>query len=378
MVWVTGAITLGLVPAGFTTNPLWVPPPATGGIAAGHSPIARVKATNNPNQPIISLAQGSPSEPGPGPAQISFATPDGLFAIQPVGGERQPLRSEEDQLVNRLIWSPNGQELALVQDFGTVYRLDRQGTRSVQIFSSQCPRPPELGVAWQRDNATLLIKQRCNPDGPDGPSRFEVFLADSTGQLTALTSVPNQLNSDIYISPDGAQLAYVADQHIYVVGVDGSTPRQVTQAPGIYGAAGSPLAWSPDSQQLAFYEGDYPFQKINLINVNGSNRRLLTPAENFQIYRSHLVWSPDGRYIATYLPFNPPFSNQETVALINVNTGEVQTLTQQGFYSALSWSPDSQKLAFGWSNQLDEQRLFLLDVATQAFTALTLNPCRIF
>lgn len=307
--------------------------------------------------------------------QISFATPAGLFLIQPTGGERQPLTSRPEALFNSLVWSDDGQQLALVQNYTDVYRVDPKDNRSTQVFSSQCQRPPSLELIWQSDHKTLLIKQQCPASTADGQSQTALFLVDATGQLTALPPLPNAIESDVYVSPDGLQMVYVANQQIYVAGVNGAAaPRQITQVEGLYAAAGSPLAWSPDGQQLAFYEGAYPFQQINLVNVDGTNRRLLTPDENFQIYRSRLLWSPDGRYIAFYLPHNPPFSNQEVVALINVNTGEIQPYTRPGFYNALSWAPDSQSLVLGAGSQLDQQALFLLNIATQAFTALTTQP----
>ncbi|PZV16743.1 MAG: hypothetical protein DCF21_10235 [Leptolyngbya sp.] len=101
---------------------------------------------------------------------------------------------------------------------------------------------------------------------------------------------------------------------------------------------------------------------------------LAHPEADFQIYRSRLLWSPDGRHIAFYRPHNPPFSNQEVIALVNVNTGETQALTRPGFYDALSWAPNSQQLVMAVGAQAGRQALFRLDLVDQAFTALTTEP----
>ncbi|MGF1570981.1 MAG: DPP IV N-terminal domain-containing protein [Nodosilinea sp.] len=316
----------------------------------------------------------TPEEGGSSPAQVSFATPDGLFVMPPQGGVRQPLDESAEGFLNPVVWSADGQHLALVENYTDVYRLHWDATRKTKVFSSPCQQSPTLDLTWQGDNATLLIKQQCPGATLDAPAQLDLFLVDANGNLTALPPLPPQLESDVYISPDGTRLAYVASQHIYVAGLDGAAPQQITQEPGLYGAAGSPLVWSPDGQQIAFYEGSYPFQRINVVGVDGTNRRLLTPDPDFQIYRSRLSWSPDGRYMATYVPFSPPFSNQEVVMLITVATGEIQTITRPGFYSALNWSPDSQHLILAAGEQLERQALFLLDLATTTFTTLTPEP----
>ncbi|MGB3138793.1 MAG: hypothetical protein WBB18_18435, partial [Nodosilinea sp.] len=94
----------------------------------------------------------------------------------------------------------------------------------------------------------------------------------------------------------------------------------------------------------------------------------------FQIYRSQVMWSPDGRYIAFYKPFNPPFSNQEVVALVNINTAETQVLTRPGFYDALHWAPNSQQMVLVSGMQTGQQTLFRLDLVDQGFTSLIDAP----
>lgn len=306
-------------------------------------------------------------------ADLSFATPDGLFRLETGGGDRQSLLSGGDRAFNALAWSSDGQRLAVVQNYGEVYRLEPGGDEPERVFTSDCQRPPTLDLVWQSDG-DLVILQRCPASIAGGLGQVSLFLNTPTGELTPLEILPETLESDLYLAPDGSQVAYVTGQHIFVAALDGSRPRRLTQTPGIYGAAGSPLAWSPDSTRLAFYEGSYPFQRLNVVGVDGGDRRVLTPAADFQIYRSRVLWSPDGRYIAFYQPFNPPFSNQEVIALVNVNTAETQVLTRPGFYDALSWAPNSQQLVLASGAQAGQQTVFRLDLIDQKFTALTSQP----
>ncbi len=306
-------------------------------------------------------------------ADLSFVTPEGLFRLGTEGGDRQTLLPEGDRLVNALAWSRDGERLAVVQNYGDVYRLEPGGDAPQLVFTSDCQRPPTLDLAWQ-SGGDLVILQRCPSPIAGELGQVKLFLSPASGGLTPLDVAPATLESDMYLAPDGRQVAYVAGQHIFVAALDGSRPRRITQTPGTYGAAGSPLAWSPDGTRLAFYEGNYPFQRLNVVRIDGSDRRVLTPAPNFQIYRSRVLWSPDGRYIAFFQPVNPPFSNQEVVALVNVNTAETQVLTRPGFYDALSWAPNSQQLVLASGAQTGAQILFRLDLVDQEFTPLTTQP----
>lgn len=322
------------------------------------------------------LAQNAEASPAADIAlpRVSFATQNGLFSILPTGDARQELIASENTPFFNLDWSPGGSRLAVEHNYGDVYITQSGQTTLTAVFDSDCFRPPTLDLAWQEDGNILLIKQLCNPPVSGVAGSVDIFVARSTGQLSRLANLPDNLQSDLYISPDATQVAYIADQHIYILSTEGSPPRQVTQTPGLYGAAGSPLAWSPDGQQIAFYEGTYPFQRINLINVDGTNRTVLTPDPEFQIYRSHLAWSPDGSKIAFYQPSNPPDSNQEVINLIDLSSGAIETLTRPGFYNALSWSPDSQQLAFASGSQFEQQAMFVYDLASGDFTSLTPQP----
>jgi Tol biopolymer transport system component len=279
-----------------------------------------------------------------------------------------------DALFFNVNWSPQGDQVAVVRDFGEVYVMRTGQAQPTAVFESECFRPPSLDLAWQQRGDILVIRQMCDPPVSGTPGSLDIFLATQSGQLSSLTNLPEDLQSDLYISPDGTEVAYVANQHIYILGTDDAAPRRLTQEPGVYGAAGSPLAWSPDGGQIAFYEGHYPFQRIHVIHSDGTTRRLLTPDPDFQIYRSQLAWSPDGSRIAFYRPTNPPHSNQEAIHLINLDSGAINPLTRPGFYDALSWSPDGRQLAFASGTQFEAQAMFIYDLTSEEFTPLTPQP----
>ena len=274
-----------------------------------------------------------------------------------------------------LSWSPEGQ-LAVVQDYFTVVLLS-EPDRATRIFTSDCSRPPTLTLDWGNQGRQLVIQERCEvPLDETAPLTQAIYLyrLDTAGPIRPLASLPEEIASEISISPDAAFVAYVQDQHIYRLPIAGGEPEQLTAAEGEYALAGSPLAWSPDGEQIAFFEGTYPFQRLNVMNADGSERRTLTPQSNFQIYRSRLYWSPDSRSLAFFQPYNAPFSNQEVIQLVNVATGDITTVTAAGFYDAVAWSEDSQQLIFASGDPFAGQYLFLWDRLSEEFTRLTESP----
>jgi WD40 repeat protein len=366
-------VLLAMVAAGVVLQP-------TAGPALGQIKPELAMDLLPPTQAQLAPMPASPSSPNSSPLPVvSFATQDGLFSILANGEDRQQLMAGEDSLFFAIDWAPAGDRVAVVRNFGQVYAMDLgamdlEQTVSPPLFDSDCLRPPTLDLAWQQNGQTLVIQQLCDPPVTGAPGSQDIFLAQLGGPLNPLEALPDQLQSALYLSPTATAVAYVANQHIYILGTDAALPRQVTQSPGIYGAAGSPLVWSPDGSQLAFYEGNYPFQQINVINTDGSNRRVLTPDPDFQIYRSQLAWSPDGTAIAFYQPSDPPHSNQEAVSLINLDSGELEVLTRPGFYNALSWSPDGQQLALASGTQFEQQAMFVLNLVSRDFTVLTPQP----
>lgn len=313
--------------------------------------------------------------------ELTYATLDGLY-VQPVGSEtRRSLIEFGEETYQALAWSPDGRYLAAVEDYAAVRLFSVQGDRFSRgvtpIFESNCARPPDLTLAWAPDSERLAIRHQCAGFTSDLEPILDLHLyrPGVSDAAEALATLPETIESDLYIAPDVSAVAYVSDRHIYRLNLDGSAPQRLTQEAGDYGLAGSPLAWSPDSAKIAFYEGTYPYQRIHVMSTEGADLRLLTPDPAYEIYRSRLMWSPDSRYLAFYEPFNPPNSNQEVLKVMEISTQEILTTTGPGFYDAVTWSPDSQQLVFASGDRFIGQYLFQWDKANpEEFTLLTETP----
>jgi Tol biopolymer transport system component len=129
---------------------------------------------------------------------------------------------------------------------------------------------------------------------------------------------------DIYPtpSPDGLQIAYVADHN------STTDLRVLTLATGAVRSLGvnawSP-AWSPTADVIAYVAGPGDPAPVAVIHSDGTGARTLTSAT----YYGNIDWSPDGQWIAG-LNFNT-----HAIDIINATSG----LTIQLPYTGSEWSP---------------------------------------
>jgi hypothetical protein len=118
------------------------------------------------------------------------------------------------------------------------------------------------------------------------PVSVRVLSADGSSD-TNLITLPGQFVHDLEWSPDGSQVAYVADDSalpgpgtLWVIAAAGGTPRQVLD--GVVS-----FDWSPNGSQLAV-EVD---GAIEVVGTDGSGPRRVGPG-------AWPDWSPDGRSFA--------------------------------------------------------------------------------
>lgn len=119
--------------------------------------------------------------------------------------------------------------------------------------------------------------------------------AQSTFTFNEMMSVRRV--GDPQLSPDGKKVAYtvgVVNQaenrtltQIYIAGLDGSDPRQITKGT----SSSSSPRWSPDGRHIAFVTGG----QIWVMEDDGDDAEQIT---RISTGASNPVWSPNGRWIA--------------------------------------------------------------------------------
>ena len=241
-------------------------------------------------------------------------------------------------------------------------------------------------VAWSRDGRIIVFRGRAKTEKQN--SLFIMNIDTSEVQ-----SIPGTGEADFNpkLSPDGRQIVFARasqtpagpERHLYIIDVDGSNLRPLTQSgffptptplptetptqppPKGYptGYAPTPIVantalndepdWSPDGKQIVFtlYMGTdrgarHRKSLIYVINVDGSGLRPLTDGRDFE---QQPAWSPDGKRIAYVSNRESIFEPDRQVYVVDVDgSNPVQVSDVSGDTAGLypSWSPDSRFIVF--------------------------------
>ena len=262
----------------------------------------------------VLLVGGAPSA-GRTSGVIAFARADGIYAMNVDGShvhrlmhvKPDPIRWRAS--IRWLAWSPDGTRLAYWMR-GQIWVMNADGTHNTALAGT--------------------------PGAPLGG-----------GYLTVAPASPTW-------SPDGRQIAYTTgneSRSLWLMNADGSNKHQIAPV-GRYPAV--ELDWSPSGRQFAFtrWEWGESASDLNLMDANGTHRRLLGPAAGgFHGPAANPDWSPNGEKIAfTYFGPVPPYragTTGDQVAVINPSGHDLVRLTT-GRASSFdpAWSPDGRRIAF--------------------------------
>ncbi|MEI2578442.1 hypothetical protein [Scytonema sp. PRP1] len=296
-----------------------------------------------------------------------------LFTIEANGSARHNLTPTLEYSVSpTLIWSPNGQRLAFVASETELYVVNSDGSRLAKVFSGggYC-KAANFGINWL-DSQKIIFAISCDGPSADLPGSESLYISDTTGipgtkliKKWEAGGVPpkTEISSLLYLSPNGKQVIFIKDRNIYKMNTDGSGLVNLTNKPGDYIPGSSGLMWSPDSTQIAFFEGKYPTQNIYVMNADGTNLRNLTKTPETMAYSGRLFWSPDSNHIAYFHDQGGNNRSQEVdIYLLDVSRGTVRNLTKKpGWYGEPSWSPNGKQIAF-LSGDLHNPKLYTINV----------------
>ena len=139
---------------------------------------------------------------------------------------------------------------------------------------------------------------------------FAVFVASAQLTFNANDLLGVKRVADPQLSPDGKWVAFTIGvvnkeankvvNQIYIVGVDGSKPRQITTG----SSSNATPRWSPDGKRLAFTAGGH----VWTMKPDGSDREQVTRLSSGA---GGPVWSPDGNWIAFGSDVYPQCSNDD-------------------------------------------------------------------
>lgn len=123
-------------------------------------------------------------------------------------------------------------------------------------------------------------------------------------------------------SPDGSQLAYISDHHVWIARADGSDAHRLFDGEMF----SSRVAWSPDGARLAVVRGG----QVQVANLDGTQMTRLTSSDGWV---GHCSWAPDASRIA-FEGFGP---DGRGVYVMNADGTDLTLILLDGHQP--SWSP---------------------------------------
>lgn len=193
-----------------------------------------------------------------------------------------------------------------------IYHLDREG-KETQLTTEGNNTEPR----WSHDGKQIAYT--ANSD----IGKYEVYVMDSSGNNKhPLLKGMSGYNWAPDWAPDDTRILFSSNAsgqaQIYIVGLDGQSPQQITS-----GTGNSFLAvWSPDGKQIAFTSDRVDgSNEIYIMDIDGNNLTRLT--ENINADDAAPAWSPDG----TQLAFHSHRDSNFEVYITTVANKELRRVT---------------------------------------------------
>jgi dipeptidyl aminopeptidase/acylaminoacyl peptidase len=239
----------------------------------------------------------------------------------------------------------------------------RPVARAIGSASASAPRGDRLTIE-QIVACDSPREPRLSPDGrrvaytAEAGGARQVFILDLRSGTTRQLTASEKAISDPQWAPDGAHLAYVRDDAIWVIGANGSRPTVVTEHP----AGSRAPRWAPDGRRIAFVSRRRGWSQVWIQDANLPHRgrpparpvapeaRAITPVG---VDVDAIAWSPDGSRLAITAQRQPDLLTNQ-VTILDLASGEERTIAGAAEWATgARWLPDGSGVllvsdADGW------------------------------
>lgn len=193
------------------------------------------------------------------------------------------------------------------------------------------------------------------------PQRVDIRIVTDKTDRDIIRQVRANGATDIAVSPDEKEVAFILQGDVYVTSVEYATTKRITNTP----QQERNLTFSPDGRSLVYSserDGLWQIFQSSLVKANEKQFTYATEIKEEQLFKSKAtsfqpLFSPDGKEIA-YL------ENRTTLRVFNLKSKKVRTVMEGQFeYSytdgdrSFQWSPDSKWILStyigkgGWNNK---------------------------
>ena len=195
----------------------------------------------------------------------------------------------------------------------------------------------------------------------DRDGNLEIYATDISGEIvTNLTNSPTNEFSPI-VSPDRKSIAFRSgtpeNNSIEVISINGGERKQITLSTGNHGDQ----RWSPNSDRLAYLVENGSPPSIYIADSDGANALPLTMIHGDEVGG----WSSDGKAVTFAVRDGP----SRGIYLRNPDGVNEFKLTDQKDYNPV-WAPGSRRIVF-LSKRDDTPDIYVIDTVTGDIQRIT-------
>jgi len=202
------------------------------------------------------------------------------------------------------------------------------GCLTILLFATPIPQQAQMD-----DTLIAFVSNRS------GVSE-DIFVTDQQGQQVYNITQSRSRAWHPTWSPDGTRIAYNSDQdgnaEIYVMQANGDDKTNLSNHP----ASDTSPDWSSTADQIVFISDRDGGFDLYLLDLEDNSTRRLT---DDGIVKSEPAWSPDGNQIVYW---QQPEQGIVILNVLDIASGSIQTLIEEGQNLWPAWSPDGTEIAY--------------------------------
>lgn len=311
---------------------------------------------------------------------------NGDILYHDVKGYEDAFRKHHTSSITRDIWLKQGDKYTKITDFigedrtpvwaadnqSFYYLSEQDGTFNVYKRTITGGNPTQL--THYKGNPVRFLTCANNGTlcfGYDGeiytlreggqPQKVSVRVTTDQVDATLQRQVRSTGATEIKVSPEGKEVAFVLHGDVYVTSVDYKTTKQITDTP----EQERNIDFSPDGRSIVYASERDGMWKIYRTSIKNKSEKLFTYASDLEEQQltntgktSFLPkYSPDGKCIAF-------LENRGAIRVLDLNTKNIRTVLDEKYIYSYSdgdvwfeWSPDSKWIISsyigqgGWNNQ---------------------------